>query len=129
MRGLFVLALAGFVWGERALGLFDALGLDAIRRHLRGEPPRQMPFAVRGPYRWVRHPLYLFALVLIWSYPDPTADRLLFNGLFTGWILVGTILEERDLVETFGEPYRRYQQQVPMIIPYRLRAYERQEQP
>ena len=32
---------------------------------------------VRGPYRWVRHPLYLTTLLMIWSYPDLTADRLL----------------------------------------------------
>ncbi len=74
---------------------------------------------VRGLYRWVRHPLYLATLMMIWSYPDLTADRLLFNVLFTGWIIVGTVLEERDLVENFGDDYRNYQRRVPMLIPYR----------
>ena len=74
---------------------------------------------VRGPYRWVRHPLYSATLLMIWSYPVLTADRLLFNVLFTIWILVGTMLEERDLVADYGEDYQNYQRRVPMLIPYR----------
>jgi protein-S-isoprenylcysteine O-methyltransferase Ste14 len=42
----------------------------------------------------------------------------LFNLLFPGWIVAGTILEERDLVAAFGEPYRDYQRQVPMLLPF-----------
>lgn len=120
LRGLFVLSLLGFAWGARALGPFDGLGLRAIRRHLRDEKSREPRFAVRGLYRWVRHPLYFFALVLFWTYPEVTADRLLFNVLWTAWVFVGTVLEERDLVETFGEPYREYQRRVPMLLPSRL---------
>ncbi len=74
---------------------------------------------VQGAYRWVRHPLYLTILLMIWSHPDPTADRLLFNVLFTTWIIVGTVLEERDLVAVFGNDYQNYQRRVPMFIPYR----------
>jgi protein-S-isoprenylcysteine O-methyltransferase Ste14 len=72
-----------------------------------------------GPYRWVRHPLYLTTLLMICSHPDLTADRLLFNILFTVWILAGTVLEERDLVDAYGDDYREYQRAVPMLIPYR----------
>ena len=51
-----------------------------------------MPFIVRGPYRWVRHPLYAFSLVMIWSGPVFTVDRLLHNALFSIWIVIGAIL-------------------------------------
>jgi protein-S-isoprenylcysteine O-methyltransferase Ste14 len=121
LRALFVLSLLGFAWGARALGPFDGLGLRAIRRHLRGKEAPEPRFLVRGPYRWVRHPFYFFALVLFWSYPELTADRLLFNVLWTIWVVVGTVLEERDLVATFGESYREYRRRVPMLLPYRLR--------
>jgi protein-S-isoprenylcysteine O-methyltransferase Ste14 len=121
LRGLFLLALVGFVWGVGALGSFDAFGLRQVRRHVRRERPPETPFSVRGPYRWVRHPLYFFALVLFWTYPVWTADRLLFNVLWTGWVWLGTVLEERDLVRTFGEPYREYQRRVPMLLPLRWR--------
>lgn len=63
--------------------------------------------------------MYLTTLLMIWSYPDLTADRLVFNLLFTGWIIVGSVLEERDLVADYGDDYRNYQRRVPMLIPYR----------
>jgi protein-S-isoprenylcysteine O-methyltransferase Ste14 len=122
LRGLFVLSLLAFLWGTRSLGPFDGLGLRAIRRYIRGRESREPGFVVRGPYRWVRHPLYFFVLVLFWTYPVLTADRLLFNFLWTAWVVIGTVLEERDLVAVFGEPYREYQRRVPMLLPYRARA-------
>lgn len=122
LRGLFVLGLLGFSWGTRSLGSFDGFGLRAIRRHIRGGESREPSFVVRGPYRWVRHPLYLFVLLLFWTYPVVTADRLLFNFLWTAWVAIGAVLEERDLVATFGEPYRQYQRRVPMLFPYRAPA-------
>jgi protein-S-isoprenylcysteine O-methyltransferase Ste14 len=72
---------------------------------------------MRGAYRWVRHPLYFFSLVMIWSFPDLTADRILFNVSWTAWIVVGTYLEERDLAREFGDAYRDYQRRVPMWVP------------
>jgi protein-S-isoprenylcysteine O-methyltransferase Ste14 len=120
LRGAYLAAAVGFVWGARALGKLDTFGLKAIVRHLRDRKPREMPFTLRGPYRWVRHPLYLFTLVFFWSFPDLTADRLLFNLLWTAWVFLGTVLEERDLVELFGRDYREYQRDVPMILPLRI---------
>jgi protein-S-isoprenylcysteine O-methyltransferase Ste14 len=79
-----------------------------------------MPFTVRGPYRWVRHPLYFFCLLMIWSCPDLSLDRLLHNVLWTAWIVVGSVLEERDLVASFGEEYSNYKREVPMLIPWRI---------
>jgi protein-S-isoprenylcysteine O-methyltransferase Ste14 len=125
LRGVFGVAALGFAWSARALGGFDTFGLRAIRDHLRGRTPRETPFVVRGPYRWVRHPIYTCALLMLWSFPDVTADRLLFAAFWTVWTAIGTVLEERDLVETFGDDYRRYQREVPMLIPRRLPAQER----
>ena len=123
-RALFAAAVVSFVWGIRALGSFDGFGVRPIRAHLRGEPLRELPLTIRGPYRWVRHPLYTMVLVLIWSSPDLAADRLLFNITWTIWIVIGTVLEERDLVADFGEDYQRYQELVPMLIPWRLPHHE-----
>jgi protein-S-isoprenylcysteine O-methyltransferase Ste14 len=124
-RWLFYLAylvsFAGFIWGVRALKVFDPYGLRPILERLRGGQARPMLLSIRGPYRWVRHPLYLFMILMIWSCPDLTGDRLLFNGLWTVWIVIGSILEERDLVLEFGDTYREYQRKVPMLIPRRLR--------
>lgn len=119
LRACFLLAMAGFAWGIGALGSFDTFGVRPAIAHLRGVQPEDSPFLVKGPFRWVRHPLYFFALVLFWSCPVITPDRLLFNVVWTVWVVLGTILEERDLVAHFGEVYARYQREVPMILPWR----------
>ncbi len=118
LRAVFFLAIVGQVWGIRSLKSADLFGTESVRRRSGSTSP-PAPMVVRGAYRWVRHPLYLTTLLMIWSFPDLTADRLLFNILFTAWIVVGTVLEERDLVADFGDDYRRYQRRVPMLIPYR----------
>ena len=119
-RAISVFAIAGFAWGVRALGNFDTFGLIPIRVYLRGKQLRAPNVIIRGPYLWVRHPLYFFVLVLIWSAPDVSLDRLLFNVLWTLWVVLGTYLEEKDLVAEFGEKYRHYQKTVPMLFPWRF---------
>lgn len=79
---------------------------------------RSRPSSSSAAHRYVRHPLYLFVLILIWSAPQMTADRLLFNILWTAWIVIGARLEERDLVGEFGDAYRDYQRRVPMLLPW-----------
>lgn len=110
-------AFAGFAWGIRSLRWFDPFGRLALQASLRGVLPPPPGFVAAGAYRFVRHPLHLFTLALIWSTPRLSTDRLLFDVPWTLWIVVGTKLEERDLVADFGETCRRYQVSVPMPIP------------
>jgi len=107
----------------------DFFGLKPIRAHLRGGSPRSMPFIADGPYRWVRHPLYACIIALLWAKPEMTADGFLLAILWSGWIVAATVLEERDLVADFGDVYRRYQQQVPMLVPWRGPVSVRAERP
>jgi protein-S-isoprenylcysteine O-methyltransferase Ste14 len=116
-------SLAGFLWGVRSLGSFDALGIQPILVKGEDKTLSPMPLTVHGAYRWVRHPLYTSSLLLIWAQPDLTYDRILFNLSWTGWIIVGSFLEERDLLAHFGESYARYQQEVPMLVPWRLPSH------
>jgi len=120
LRALFFLSLAGFLWGGLSLKFFDPLGIGPLLARVRGGEPEETPFTVKGAYRLVRHPLYLFSILIIWSSPDLTSDRLLFNLLWTAWIVCGAFLEERDLVARFGDSYREYQRSVPMFIPGKI---------
>ena len=120
MRMVFFLSIAGFFVAGRSLGMFDPFGIRRILFKLRGKTFREMPFQVKGFYRRVRHPLYFLVLLMIWTCPDLTGDRILFNLMWTAWIIVGAMLEERDLENMFGDAYRDYQKQVPLLIPYRL---------
>jgi protein-S-isoprenylcysteine O-methyltransferase Ste14 len=121
LRAAFLAAVVTFSIALRALRGFDGLGLRPIRDRLRGRTRPPVPLTVRGPYRWVRHPLYTCVLVMIWSCPDLSTDRLLFNLLWTGWIIVGSVLEERDLVREFADEYLAYRRRVPMLVPSSLR--------
>jgi hypothetical protein len=57
---------------------------------------------------------------MIWSNPELTLDRLQFNLVFTIWIVIAILLEERDLVAVIGDSYRSYQNKVPMLLPFRI---------
>ena len=119
LRAAFFVAGLGFIWSVSALGEFDGLGIrQAIGRR---EAPRAPTsgLTVSGPYHWIRHPLYFLSLLMIWACPVVTADRLLFNLLWSLWIVIGARLEERDLETRFGDAYAQYRRRVPMLIPWR----------
>ncbi len=124
------LALATFAWATLALHTLDAFGLNPIRQHLCGRRAVARPdtifpakaFVVRGPFRWVRHPIYAAVIVLLWATPRMGPGRFELAVLWSGWILIGATLEERDLVAEFGEVYRHYRRRVPMFIPWRRPA-------
>lgn len=120
LHALFFLCLVGFFWGAKALGSFDALGVKPLMLHISNRPDNPQQIIAKGPYRWSRHPLYLFIIILIWACPVITLDRLVFNIMWTAWIVIGTYLEDRDLHREFGSQYSEYSSRVPMLIPYRI---------
>jgi len=129
LRGFFVLSMLGMVWGLLALRSVDMFGLSPILKHSNAKPVDVNHLIIRGPYRWVRHPLYLFMIILFWAAPVLTTDRLLFNTLWTIWVVAATVLEERDLAADFGAAYREYQVKVPMLIPQGVRPAYLSEEP
>ncbi len=117
-RGLILSAFAGILWCFRSLGGFDAFGAQAVISQAKGAAPPSASLSIRGPYRWVRHPIYFFGLVVFWARLVLPLDWLLFNVLFTVWFVIGSVFEERDLVAEFGDAYRAYQRTVPMLLPW-----------
>ena len=119
LRVASLLVVIGFVWGTRSLSKFDAFGIEEYLAHIqrRQSPPARL--TIQGPYGLVRHPFYALVIVALWATPVLSLDRLLLNILFTGWIVLGASLEERDLLAEFGEEYASYRQAVPMFVPRR----------
>jgi protein-S-isoprenylcysteine O-methyltransferase Ste14 len=96
---------------------FDLFGLRQVWLNLRGTPYTPVVFRAPGPYRWVRHPLYVGWLLAFWATPTMTVAHLVFALATTGYILGAIQLEERDLLAAHGETYRRYRDAVPMLVP------------
>jgi protein-S-isoprenylcysteine O-methyltransferase Ste14 len=56
-------------------------------------------------------------LIAFWAAPTMTLGRLLFALVTTFWILISIKIEERDLAQFLGEPYRIYRERTPMLLP------------
>ena len=95
---------------------FDLFGLRQVWFHLRGRPYEPLSFTAPGPYRLVRHPMYIGWFFAFWATPTMTATHLLFAVMTTAYILIAIRLEERDLVAVHPE-YADYRARVPMLIP------------
>jgi protein-S-isoprenylcysteine O-methyltransferase Ste14 len=96
---------------------FDLFGLRQVWFYLKGRPYKAIAFRTPGPYRFVRHPLYVGWLFAFWATPTMTVTHLVFAVMTTAYILVAIQLEERDLVNTFGATYADYRRRVPMLVP------------
>ena len=122
-------ALAWVAYGICALGVFlvllstfliDHFELFGLRQIWNAGHDRPMPkpvFKTPFLYRFVRHPMQLGVILVVFGTPHMTLGHALFAGLMTLYVMIGLWFEERSLVREFGDTYRDYQRQVPMLIP------------
>jgi protein-S-isoprenylcysteine O-methyltransferase Ste14 len=117
LDGIFWLGWVVLVASTFLLSHFELFGLSQVFARLFGKQPTEAKFRAPLFYRRVRHPIYLGVLLAVWATPVMTAGHLLFSIVLTGYILIGIQLEEHDLVQQFGEQYRRYRQHAAMLFP------------
>ena len=97
---------------------FDLFGLRQVWLYLIDRPYHTLRFATPGPYRLVRHPLYVGWFFAFWMTPVMTFAHLLFAIATTAYILLAIQFEERDLVREHGDAYEKYRRSVPMLVPF-----------
>ncbi len=113
--GLMLCALAGFVWSMRYYDSGEFLGIRQLQRR-QGETNDRERLRISPLHRFVRHPWYSLGLVLIWT-QDMDPARLVSALAVTGYLMLGSYLEEAKLLVYHGELYERYRRRVPGLVP------------
>lgn len=90
----------------QVVGVWELAGVEQPDHH------KPYEFTAKGPFAIVRHPIYLGWLLIVFGTPVMTTTRLLFAVISSAYLVVAIPLEERSLIEVFGERYRAYQRQM-----------------
>ena len=116
--GFWLAAALLVVAAARVYDLTEFLGIRQVReaepRDTDGGSANDGELHTNGVLGFSRHPWYLAGLILLWS-RSLTVRDVVTNVLLTLYLLIGMILEERKLLQTFGREYQEYRSQVPML--------------
>lgn len=123
---LMLAAAVGFIWSTRYYDMNHFMGLSQWRNKTMPAGDNEA-FTISPLHRFVRHPWYSLALVILWT-RDIESTTLVTNLMVSGYFIIGARLEENKLVIQFGERYREYQRRVPALIPLPWRFLNREEQ-
>ena len=117
-----VLSLIGLIWTFSQFDSKEFLGISQIIRFMNGtysadtiDEKQELKFD--GPFKYMRHPVYFFFILFLGFRPQMTLFYLVLFICCVVYFYVGSIYEERKLVEVFGEQYKQYQKRVERIIP------------
>ena len=108
--GLGVVTIPVLYWVFRSLGknLTDTV---ATRR--------EHTLVTHGPYRWVRHPLYMVGTVFWIALSLVSASWFigLMSVLSFAAVVIRTPIEEAKLIQKFGDDYREYMKCTGQFLP------------
>jgi protein-S-isoprenylcysteine O-methyltransferase Ste14 len=108
--GIGAIGGALLVWALRTLGMNLTDTVVTRRAHT---------LVTGGPYRWVRHPFYVAALLMTVGNALAAANWFLFAGGITTFILMAgrSRIEERILLGQFGDAYHAYRSRTGRFVP------------
>ncbi len=120
MWGVSLLGILILVYALKGYDLARLAGTAQIRNHKIGiTEPSNEPLHTNGLHCYVRHPIYLGAYLMLWG--NALDDRGVATAIWgSAYLFVGTLFEERYLVDIYGDAYRNYRNKVPSIFPWRV---------
>jgi len=120
-----VLSLLGLWWSLRPIDLKEFLGIDQIFRWLNNnydvtDMDEKLTLRIEGPYKYVRHPIYFFSIIILAFRPQMDLFYLTAFVCICIYFYIGSLYEERKMIDRFGSQYLDYQNTVPRIFPISL---------
>lgn len=115
MNGIALLAVVMFYHSMRFYDMPEFMGIRQVKNRLH-DINDTTPMCISPYHRFVRHPWYSFALVLIWT-RDMDSLQLISSIAITLYFILGSRLEEKKLLVYYGEQYSSYQKLVPGLLP------------
>ena len=103
-----------FFFDYDSLSFFGIRQILNFRKTAETHPPELKRNGLLGI---MRHPMYFALIIFLWSGTYRMVD-IVVNCILTLYVIIGTILEERKLLLEFGDVYKKYQREVPMLIPF-----------
>ncbi len=126
-------SLVGLLWTLKYFDVREFIGINQILRWFKKnydeeELDEELTLRIRGPYKYVRHPLYLFSILFLAFRPEMDLNYLTFLLCIIAYFYIGSFYEERKLVEKFGDMYVKYRKTVPRIFPsFKIKPYKQSE--
>ena len=120
-----IFAIFGFIWGASKINLLEFFGIAQINRYMENnynsdELDEKMELVIEGPFRYSRHPIYLFSILFLVFRPTMDLFYLVFLINMLVYFYVGSYFEEKKMVDFFGNQYSDYQRTVPRLFPIKF---------
>lgn len=123
--GLQALSLLGLIWSASFIDLKEFAGFTQIKRYFNNEYETEeldehSELIIKGPFKFTRHPIYLFSILFLGLRPSMDLFYLTFFLCLTIYFVIGSFYEEKKLISKFGVTYIQYQKEVPRLLPFKF---------
>jgi protein-S-isoprenylcysteine O-methyltransferase Ste14 len=118
-------SLLGFVWSAKYFSAGEFAGWSQLKRFKNGnynldDLDEKSELKIEGPYKYSRHPIYFFSIMFLLMRPAMGLTYFIIVIIFVVYFYIGSVFEEKRLVEKFGDDYVNYQKSVPRILPIKI---------